>query len=212
MKRFFYLILVFQLIHPASYSQTDDRKAFEYYNHGVFEVSRKNFRQAVLFFDQALERDSGFLQAYENRGVAKYYLEEYGQALDDFNKALKINPEDYNTYGRRGWSKYHLNDLPGAISDFTKALEGVKDKGQYFNVRGESEYRLQDYHKAMADFTRVIRFWYKDRDERSNAFYWRGLTEIDLGEKENGCLDLNKAVKLGNEKAVALIKVYCKEN
>jgi tetratricopeptide (TPR) repeat protein len=209
MKKVFYLILIL-LIHPGCYSQTDDRKAYEYFNNGVVEISKKNYQLAIGYFDDALKRDSGFLQAYENRGVAKYYLKEYRDAIDDFDRALRINPDDYNTLGRRGWSKYHLNDLRGAISDFTKALEGVKDKGQYFNIRGESEYRLHDYDKAINDFNRVIRYWYKDRDQRSNAFYWKGLTEIDLGEMESGCLDLNKALKLGNEKAIDLIKVYCK--
>jgi tetratricopeptide (TPR) repeat protein len=209
MKKVLYLIFLF-MIHLACYPQTEDRKAFDYYINGVAEISKKNYQTAIRYFDDALDRDTGFLQAYENRGVAKYYLKEYRAAIDDFDRALRINPDDYNTLGRRGWSKYHINDLKGAISDFSKALEGVKDKGQYFIIRGESEYRLQDYHKAIADFNRVIRYWYKDRDQRSSAFYWRGLTEIDLGNREIGCIDLNKAFKMGNEKAFDLIKVYCR--
>ncbi len=170
---------------------------------------KKNYIGAIADFTTTIRHDSGFIQAYENRGVAKYYLQDYRGAVDDFNKALKINPNDYNTYGRRGWAKYYLQDSRGAIDDFTKALEGGRNDAEYYNIRGEVKYYLRDYKGAMDDFNRVIKFRAGNKEQRSKAFYWRGLIEIDLGQKDNGCLDLQKAGKLGFARAFELIEVYC---
>jgi tetratricopeptide (TPR) repeat protein len=208
MKRMAYLISV--LLMPfVVYSQTNDKKALESYNNGIDKFFKKNYIGAIADLSETIKHDSGFIQAYENRGVAKYYLQDYKGALDDFNKALEINPDDYNTYGRRGWTKFYLQDSRGAIDDFTKALEGGRNDAQYYNIRGRAKYNLKDYKGAIADFNKVINSWLEEKDQRSNAFYWRGLVKIDLGQKDSGCLDLLKARKLGNAKAYELMEIYC---
>jgi len=207
-KKIFCLILIL-LMSFAGYSQTNDRKAMEYCNNGCYEISRKNYKGALAEFSWAIKRDSGFIQAYENRGVAKFYLHDYKGAIDDYNKALEINPNDYNTYGRRGWAKFYLQDCKGAIADFTNAIEGCLYPTQYYNIRGQAKYYLQDYTGAIADFNEVIKFWSGEKEQRSKAFFWRGLVKIDMGQKDSGCLDLSKAGKLGYSKAYEIIEIYC---
>lgn len=209
MKIVAFLISVW-LLNSAVYSQTGNKEALESYNSGMEKFFKKNYLGAIADFSETIKHDSGFIQAYENRGVAKYYRQDFRGAIDDFNKALKINPSDYSTYGRRGWSKFYLQDSRGAIDDFTRAIEGGRDEAQYYNIRGRVKYNLGDYKGAMDDFNRVIKFRAGDKEQRSIAFYWRGLLEIDSGQKEIGCLDLKKADKLGYVKAYDLIEIYCK--
>ncbi len=209
MRKMVFLILVL-LVPFTGYTQTDNRKAMEAYNSGMDKFFKKNYPGAIADFSETIRHDSGFIQAYENRGVSKYYIQDYRGALDDFNKALKINPNDYNTYGRRGWTRFYLQDSRGAIDDFTKAIEGGRNDAQYYNTRGRLKYNLRDYKGAMDDFNRVIKFRAGDKEQRSIAHYWRGLVEIDLGQKEAGCPDLRKAYKLGYAKAYDLIEIYCK--
>ncbi len=202
-------IIFIMLISFPGYSQTDDVKALGYYRNGCIEVFKKNYVGAITEFSWAIKRDSGFIQAYENRGVAKYYLENYPGAIADFNKALEINPNDYNTIGRRGWAKFHLQDCSGAIADFDKAIEGASDPAGFYIIRGEAKYYLQDYKGAITDFNKVTSIWSGERSRRSKAFFWRGLVKIDIGQKKSGCLDLSKAKKLGNAKAVEILGIYC---
>jgi tetratricopeptide (TPR) repeat protein len=207
-KKLFCLISIL-FIFFAGYCQTNDRKAILYCNKGCYEVFRKNYKEAIAEFSRAIKLDSNFIQAYENRGVAKFYLSDYKGAIDDYNKALEINPDDYNTYGRRGWAKFCLQDCRGAIADFTNAIEGCLDPAQYYNIRGQAKYYLQDYAGAIADFNKVIRFWSGEKDQRSKAFFWRGLVKFDIGQKDSGCLDLSKAGKLGYAKAYEIMGIYC---
>jgi tetratricopeptide (TPR) repeat protein len=208
MNRILYLISVL-FISFAGYGQTDDKIAKEYFNNGCDKVSGKDYIGAITDFSEALKRIPGFKQAYENRGVAKYYLQDFMGAIGDYTKALEIDPNDYNTYGRRGWAKFYIKDYRGVIADFTEAIKGSRDNDLYYNIRGQAKYKLKDYEGAIADFDKVIKSWSGGKNQKSEAFYFRGLSEIDLGLKDNGCLDLSKAAKSGYTKAKEAIKRYC---
>jgi tetratricopeptide (TPR) repeat protein len=197
------------LISISGYSQSDDIKAMEYYRNGFYLIFTKNYPAAISAFTDALKRDSGFIQAYENRGVAKYYLQDYPGAIADFTKALLINPNDHNTYGRRGMAKFILEDFEGAIADFSMAVEGDLENIRYYVSRGQAKYRLRDFNGAIADFNKVIKSWSGGKYQKGKAFFWRGMVEIDLNQKDIGCLDLSKAAKLGQEKAFEMKEIYC---
>jgi lipoprotein NlpI len=68
------------LISISGLSQTGDRKAMECFNMGTYKVLKKDYKSAIVEFNEAIRRDSMFLQAYENRGVAKYYLNDFAGA------------------------------------------------------------------------------------------------------------------------------------
>jgi serine/threonine-protein kinase len=208
MKRILFIVAVL-FMSFAGYSQTKDKKAKEYYDNGCDKVLKKNFAEAIADFSEALKRDSDFIQAYENRGVAKFYLNDNLGAIADYTKALEINPDDYNTHGRRGWARFYVHDYRGAIADFSSAIKNGRDNTLYYNIRGQAKFQLQDYEGAIADFNKVIKSWTGGKVQRSKAFYFRGLSEIDLGQKDSGCLDLTKARKSGYTKASEAIKRYC---
>lgn len=209
MKKQFYL-LTFVLIPLMLYGQTYEKKAFEYYRDGIGKYLAKNYDAAVVDFTKAIKLDSGFIQAWENRGVAKFYLKDYPGAISDYDKALKINPDDYKTYGRRAWAKYNMEDLRGAIDDFSKAIEGNINDADCRIGRGEAKFKLKDYKGALTDFDKIVRFSYGDRDQRKKAFFWRGITKIDLGQRQSGCLDLRKSRKMGYDKAFEVYDIYCR--
>ncbi len=209
MARIVCLISVLWISIPG-YSQTDDKTAMAFFNNGCYQVLKKDYEKAIFDFTEAIKLDSGFIQAYENRGVAKFYLHDYLGAVDDYDIALEINPEDFNTYGRRGWAKFHLLDLSGSIEDFNKAIEGNSSEPSFYNFRGQVKYNLKDYDGAIADFDRIIRAWYSGKYEKSNAYFWRGIVKIDMGQWESGCQDLIKAGKSGNPKALQVAEGFCK--
>ncbi len=191
------------------YGQTDNIKAEKLYHLAMDKVFRKDYTGAIAGFTEAIKLDSVFIEAWENRGVTKYYLHDYEGAIKDYDMALEINTYDGNTYVRRGWAKFDLKMFGEAIVDFTKAIEkGSGDPG-YYNTRGEAKYKLQDYVGAIADFNMVIDAWYGGKIPKSEAYFWRGLVRIDMGQKESGCIDLNKSAKLGYPKAFEVKKVYC---
>jgi tetratricopeptide (TPR) repeat protein len=208
MKRKVCVIWV-MMISLAAFSQTFNKNARDSFEKGSQKVASKNYAGAIEDFTNAIIADPGFKQAYENRGVAKFYLDDFNGAMEDYSKALEIDPKDYTTFGRRGWVKFYLHDYTGAISDLDKAVYGSKDKFRYCNFRGEAKFRLRDFDGAIEDFSRVIKSWSADREQKSKAYYWRGMVSIIQGNKERGCPDLKKAAGAGYPGAEKALKDNC---
>jgi tetratricopeptide (TPR) repeat protein len=207
MKRNFYLLIL--LISFAGYGQTFNRNAKDFFFRGNDKFSGKDYQGAIEDFTRAIEIDPGFKQAYENRGVAKFRLDDQTGAIADYSRALEIDPQDYSTYGRRGVARFNIQDYRGTIDDITKALEGPKINTWYYNIRGRARYHMGDFNGAITDFNKVIMTFGSGKTWKSNAYYWRGLSEIGLGQNENGCLDLKKASKSGYKMAKNAIERYC---
>ena len=197
------------LLSSEGYSQTKDRKAKAYYDDGCEKVLEKDLTGAIADFSRAIELDTGFLQAYENRGVAKFYLNDNKGAIEDYTKALAINPFDYNTFGRRGWAHFHLLEYREAIADFTKALEGNKHSITFNFIRGQSEFHINDYLGAISDFTKVIKSLAAEKEQKTQAYYWRGMAKFKMQLNESGCIDLRKAVERGYSEAEIEVHNNC---
>ena len=60
------------------------------------------------------------------------------------------------------------------------------------------------YEKCISDMTKAILI-----KEDSNSYYYRGLANIKLSKKENGCKDLSKAGELGKTNAYSEITKNC---
>ena len=71
--------------------------------------------------------------------------------------------------------------------------------------KGESYRSLNEHKKAIQDFNLAIEL----NPKSSDAYLYRGMSKIDLGDKEGGCLDYSKAGELGNTNAYNLIKRNC---
>jgi tetratricopeptide (TPR) repeat protein len=74
----------------------------------------------------------------------------------------------------------------------------------YYN-RGFAKVNLQDFPEAIIDFTTAIDF----NPEFAEAFNNRGLSHIMLGDRQNGCADLQKAAELGFVTASQAMAEYC---
>jgi len=143
-------------------------------------------------------------QDYYKRGSEKYKISDYNGAIVDFSKAMEIDPKNARAYFGRGNSKYFLQDFTGAITDLTTGIEIEHDIPGTHYIRGMAKYGLKDYRGAIADFTVEIQI-----KPMADIYFYRGISEYILGQKDSGCLDLSKAGEMGNLKAYDAIKKYC---
>jgi tetratricopeptide (TPR) repeat protein len=82
----------------------------------------KNFSNALSDFDQAIEIDSCFAEAYYNRAlIYSRDLTDYKQALLDYDKAIEFNPALVQAYYNRGSVYYFLGKMKKACEDWHKA-------------------------------------------------------------------------------------------
>jgi tetratricopeptide (TPR) repeat protein len=138
-------------------------------------------------------------QEYFNIGVGKSNLQDYQKAIVNFNKATETSTDYPIPYYNRAFLKMKLNDYEGAITDFNKFIElKPKDTTGYFYInvyhnRGNSKYILKDYKGAIIDYSKAI----EHKPKFATAYYKRGICKINLDQKNEGNLDLSKALELG---------------
>ena len=60
----------------------------EYYEEGINYHEEGKYKEAVEYFDKAIELDNTQLKYYNARGISKNSLEEYEEAIKDYDKAI----------------------------------------------------------------------------------------------------------------------------
>jgi tetratricopeptide (TPR) repeat protein len=196
-------ILVVSLIGNCAQAQT----ARELTQSGMELYEGRNYMEALLNLNKALDKDPGFAQAYYLRGNIKVNFEDFHGAMKDYNSALEKNPKYAECFLARGNVKLGLQDYYGAIADYTSAISINENHVEAYYNRGKAKQFLQAYEDAINDCTKIIQINPKSID----AYYMRGLLRIDFGDPQNGCLDLSKAGELGDLKAYEAIKEKCNQ-
>lgn len=147
---------------------------------------------------------------YVKNGSRKMDLMDYHGAILDFSKAIQLNPKESFAFMYRGYCKAELEDYRGAISDYSKAIQLVDPwkedlLAEAYNARGSAKSLLKDSSGAILDLNKAIELG----EDSGSAYYNRGLTRIEMNQKELGCLDLSKAGELGLSKAYTAIRAKC---
>ena len=81
---------------------------------------------AIVDFDQAIQLEPDYAQAYNDRGFAKYKLGAYEAAVVDLNKAIQFKADYAEAYLRRGIANIRLHRINEARMDFQTALRLAK--------------------------------------------------------------------------------------
>ncbi|MFH2143222.1 MAG: tetratricopeptide repeat protein [Bacteroidota bacterium] len=184
------------------------QSAEEYYKTGMELYDNYDTkREAWESFTKAIEIDTNFKEAYYARG--KFSDQSDSIRIANYSKAIELDIYFKEAYFERGGVKSsNLEDYKSAISDFSKAIEhGLNSKYVYFE-RAYANFQLKNYAEAIPDFTKAIEI----DPEYNSAYYYRGYAKVLKGQKEkdNGCLDLNKAGELGLQNSYDIINEHCK--
>jgi len=172
---------------------------------GMELYEKREFMEAILNLNKAIETDAKYAQAYFVRGNIKAIFEDYHGAMKDYNSSIEFNPKFSDGFFERGNVKMKLQDYYGAIADFSSAIALNENYVEAYFNRGKAKQFLQAYEDAINDCTKIIQINPKSKD----AYYMRGLLRLEFGDQKTGCLDLSKAGELGDSKAYETIKDKC---
>ncbi|NJM25219.1 MAG: tetratricopeptide repeat protein [Bacteroidia bacterium] len=183
------------------------QSAKDYAQKGRDLYEKREYVEALLNINKAIELDPNFAAAYYLRANIKDNFDDRHGAMKDYNTAVEKNPKFADAFFARGNVKMKLQDYYGAIADFSSAIAVNENYIEAYFNRGKAKQFLQAYEDAINDCTKIIQINPKNFD----AYYMRGILRIDFGDVKNGCLDLSKAGELGDLKAYEAIKEKCNQ-
>ena len=92
------------------------------YDHQVNLSSQQCYENAIKSFNNAIELNSNFPQAYYDKGCCLFTLGKYDEAIKNFNATLSINPEYTDALHNRGVALNRLGRYSEAVDSFNKVL------------------------------------------------------------------------------------------
>ena len=205
MKKIIFCFFILSFSIPRLISQTTVEEMFAI----SFDV---NYETAKLYRNKIITMAPGSMYAMYCESWFMIKSDSLNHALTISSKLIEKYPDFVYGYLAKGNVYYFMGKYTDAIKNYNKVVEmNPKENGGYLN-RAECKYYLEDYRGAVEDYDKVLSANPKptDADYFSEAYYFRGLAKIKLGQTNEGCLNLSKAGEMGYTKAYEDIKKLCK--
>lgn len=168
-------------------------EASEFFELGYKKQTEKDFKSAIKFYDNAIEKDENFEKAYIQRAFCNFQLNEFEIALKDYKTAIKLNSKDAKTFLNAGYLTYKLNENTKDISFLNKAIElDSNNMIEAYFIRGIIYKNSKLYESAIQDFTKAIESNFACKTSLLN----RGICYLELKNFENAFLDFEKVTQL----------------
>lgn len=175
--------------------------AEEFFILGENEELQKNFEEAIIFYQKAIEKDPEYLYAYLYMGNAFHNLYNFDEAekayIKYINLAQKYTAWGYNNRGTlyQDHDDCENDERDKSLNDYNKAIELIPDNEKAYCNRGNLYQKLGKYKEALNDFTKAIEL----NPKFENAYYNRGNFFSENNEYEKALEDYTKVIKLNSE-------------
>jgi len=123
---------------------------------GMELMDRREYKQAIAEFDQALQENAKDATAYQGRGAAYTHQGEIARGIKDLDEAIRLAPSVAETYVNRSVAYRVKGDLPRALEDLTSAVNLRPSEPDYLYRRGAIYSLMGNHRKAIEDYSAMI--------------------------------------------------------
>jgi len=169
---------------------TFTNKEFAHIKRGLASFFIKNYSNAILDFDTALDianNDNNFFSPARIRPE----LTEISYTVKLQYNEIEYHASLYDTHYFRALAKYYNNDFDEAIKDFDEAIHAIpKDPNAYY-YKGLSKIKMHNFISAIEDLNMAIEL----NPIMALAYRARGLANLYMGYEANAKEDFKKAIR-----------------
>ncbi len=120
----------------------------------LYNISQ--FQDALQAFENAIQMDPTFADAYEGKTSALCALGRYREALNSVETALKLDPGYAASYNDKGDILYEFKSYSDALGYYEHALQLEPDNLEAYLGRATTLCSLGRYQEALAAYDRAI--------------------------------------------------------
>lgn len=183
----------------------DDQNHEAFNTRGVAYFELKEFTNASLDYDRAIQLKPDFYRPYYNRALLKIAQNNTDGALKDFAEAIKLNSKNAEIYVSRGQLLAALNQTDAALIDFREAVKYDTHNAAAWYNQGNLLFQRELFEEAVSSFQTAT----KNDPSFGKAFHALGIAQLMQEQKDLGCLNLKQAQKLGYTSSKVAIEQYC---
>lgn len=171
-KRSHFIIYYSLVIIPCSLlvlacNHSNDEAA-QFFLKGNLQLQKREYREAIRFYSEAIDKKSDFADAYSNRGLAKFQAGDREGALADYTKALAIDPGFAAAHLNRAEVRLETGDATGSLNDLQQIETTYRDSTFYQTRLGDAYVRLNKPAEAQVAYDRAIQLSPKNVEALTN--------------------------------------------
>jgi len=156
-KKMSFSVALWLAVSAGLHATTKSQPAIKTFNEGVALVNAQDYTNAAGHFEEAIEIDPDFAEAYYLRGVCRYSLKGLDGAILDLSDAIRLDPTLIAARSLRGLAYYDSGQNDQALEDLNYALERKPTDAQALTVRGVIELKQEDSAGAVRDFRALLK-------------------------------------------------------
>ena len=103
--------------------EVDDPKVIEYFEKGIQAMRIRNYPLAVRFFNNLIEEDPNFAEAWNKRATVYFMMGDFDRSMQDIIKTLELEPRHFGALDGMGLIFIHQGQYQQAIDVYDKMLE-----------------------------------------------------------------------------------------
>ena len=127
-----------------------------YYIGKIFNNNLKNYKEAILYYEIAIEIDLSFSSPHNGLGIVYYNKKEYEKAIEEFNQAIeKIKRGEEKFFysiliRNKARTMIKKKEYKNALDEIQKLnLQSDIEKGEYYFIKGVALYKIFQYKEAI---------------------------------------------------------------
>jgi tetratricopeptide (TPR) repeat protein len=148
-------------------------------------VSQKQFTVALTCYDRILEIQPNLPEILKERGTALVKVRRYAAAISDFDRLIDLQPDNHEIWYQKANALSQDRQYEAAIAIYDRLIDLDLNHPAICD-RAEALWKLDRFEEAIAAWDRALQhpFLAKERYQRQEIWYKRGLALINLGRYE----------------------------
>lgn len=157
----------------------------------------ERYDEALLAFDEAIEKDSHQAEFHHKKGELLLRLRRYHQAIVAYNKSIVLDPQQPLFYQNLGLAHLEAGHYQQALATYKKCLDLEIELDQFdYYRKGRAHFHLNEYGKALLDFDTAIELGGEDINPK---FYRYKMLTLNALQQEASKLETQAQVLWKNK-------------